>query len=264
MKWSTITERKIGGIPVVYIGLVVALVVLYAAIRLPKATPTEDDIEGDAEEELATDAEVNIVQGTQQPVFMANPVTAPVTNVTENTNETWGMRARDYLAANGATPTQATTAITKYLNQETLSITEGALRDKAIKHLGFPPEGIIATSTMGYTGPASAQGTAPTTHTVKGKSDDTFRELARLYYGLDNADAVNLLNAKNPTLTEPLRVGARVSIPKFTRPRYYKSTKAKNNLYEIAKVNATTAAAITELNPGMKFPVSAGTRVRVK
>jgi hypothetical protein len=262
MDIKSLASKKVAGVPVIWVLAIVAGIGLFSALRLKPQTgettePLEDAPEGDP-----TD--------TQQPVFIAN--TPPVVNeqidVDENnqgdTNEAWGRRAISYLNSTGASPSLSSSAISKYLSEETLSYAEGLLRDKAVTQLGIPPEGILRTSTGGYKGPASAQGTPPTTHTVKGASDNTFKELARLYYGLDSADATNTLRAANASKLEPFISGARITIPKFNRPRYYRATSATRTIFAIASKNATTPAAISQLNPGITFPVKPGIRVRVK
>jgi hypothetical protein len=183
----------------------------------------------------------------------------------EDTNELWGRRAVEWLTANGFTLSMASTAVTKYLSGEPLSYQEGQARDKAVGHFGLPPEGLIPTSTSAApTPPASKQGTPPCNHTVRGARDNQPAELARVYYGIANADAINLIESKNPTLTKPYRVGTVVRIPVYRDPKYYVATSACRTLYEIARKNGTTAAAVKELNPGKTFPVKVGTRVRVR
>jgi len=263
-KFTALMRRKVFGIPVLYIALAVAAIALYAAIRYKPAT---DETPTDAQ---ATDSSAGEdVSGdysgvTQQPVFEATPSVVVGGSAVQDTNELWGRRAVEWLTGGGATLSLATSAITKYLNGDQLSQAEGILRDKAVHQFGIPPEGLIPTSTAGYTGPASRQGTPPCRHTVKGQSDNSFPELALLYFGLNNADAINQLHAANASLIEPFRTGQVVQIPAFHAPRYVVATSATRTLYAIASKNGVTAATVQALNPGMVFPVKVGTRVRVK
>lgn len=264
-KFRELMGKKVAGIPVLWIALIIALVALYGALRLKPAAPEEEDIpEGDED----TDGDIG---DTGQPVFSATPVVmqpsgpSVASTPMEDTNDLWGRRAVEWLIANGFSVTVATNAITKYLGGETLSVTEGQARDKAIKQFGIPPEGLVTTSTAATpSAPASAQGKAPTTHTVRGARDNTPAELARVYYGIANADMINLIDAANPTSTKPYRVGQRVRIPAMREPKYYRATAAVNTLYAIARKNGTDAAKVSELNPGMRFPVRVDTRVRVR
>jgi len=264
LNFSELSSRKVAGVPIVWVAAIVMVALLYGAIRMKPAA----DVSGDPEE--STEDESGDFN-TDQPVFAATPVimqpSGPSVASTpmEDTNELWGRRAIEWLTANGFSLTMATTAVAKYLDGSALTFEEGRARDKAVAHFGLPPEGILTTSTgRAPESPASTQGTPPTTHTVRGSRDNTTAELARLYYGIANADAVNLIDAKNPTLVKPYPKGTRVRIPAFRQPRYYVATSATRTLYAIARKNGTTPQAVSELNPGMKFPVKVGTRVRVR
>lgn len=266
---KTLTSKKVAGIPVIYIVLVLAAAALYGAIRMPKR---EDAPEEQAEElDYASEPGGDIEGAVQQPVFIANPAVA-VSGVPD-TNELWGRRAVEWLIGSGASVSAASTAITKYLEGETLSYDEGVLRDKAVKNFGIPPEGIIATSTApkpatptpgGYKGPGSRQGVPPTTHTVTGKSDDQWLELTRLYYNRTGEPAIRLLIAANPNLKKPFPKGTRVHIPAFHEPVYYRTTSATRTLHAIAQKNGTTPVKVRLLNPGFAWPARIGARVRVK
>lgn len=259
-----LASKKVAGVPLLYIAAGVGVVLLYLAIR-SKPTNTDavdtsepvDTLTGD--ESLSGDAAMTPL--VTNPIFVANPSQAVVS---ENTNGLWSRQAIQWLISNGATAGDATTAIQKYLSGENLSYSEGQLRDAAVKEFGLPPEDFSSGRTLGYNGPAAKQGEPPTDHIVKGKSDNSFRELAQLYYGLSNADAVNLIAARNASLVEPLATGVTVRIPEWHNPKYYRATSATRTLYAIARVNQTTPAKVQELNPGLTFPVRPSTRVRVK
>jgi len=263
VKLSDLTEKKVGGIPVVYIAVIVAGIALYGAIRLkPAATDTADTgdtVEGDQGGEIAI-----------QPVFVANKsqtVTSDDSGFGKDTNEYWGRRAIEWLTANGTALPLATSAITGYLDGTTLSYAEGVVRDKAIHQFGLPPEGLLSANTNKqnvYNGPASKQGVPPLHHVIKGTMDNTAKELARLYYGIDNTDAIILIHQANPTLTTPYPVGSRVLVPAFHQPRYYTATTAINTLYAIAKKNGMSPQQLQAYNPNTHFPVEAGHRVRVR
>lgn len=256
-KFKQLTNKKILGVPVIFIVLVVAAGVLYLAIRTPATpdVPAEDE-EGDTEGDIPDPV-------TQQPVFVVPSSQAAPLAPVENTNDLWARKAVEWLISQGIDPSVATSAITKYVNSETLSYEEGQARDMAVKQFGLPPEGLSTSNTLGYRGPASKQGTPPTNHVVRGKSDNSFGELARLYYGSENADYVTQLRTRNRYLSEPLKPGQTVRIPEARNPRYYRATGSTRSLYAIAKKNSVAPAKIENLNPGMSFPVKVGTRVRV-
>ena len=200
MDCKSLSAKKVKGVPVVWIVLVVAAAGLYGAFRL-KSTPED----APAEEDVPTGDDAD----PGQPTFTANPT--------------------------GASPPPT-----------------------------VPAPASAPTGALGYQGPAVKQGNPPTIHTVKGKSDDTFAELGRLYYGLANWDTANLLRRANLTLFEPIPTGARVTIPLHTEPIYYVATAANRDLYSIARKNGTTATKAQALNPGKVFPVKVDTRVRVR
>lgn len=257
MNWKELLSKKVKGIPVVLIVAVLAAAGLYAALKLkpaPEDTTEEDVPSGDTGD-------------SGQPVFLANrdsEDSGDNVSDTGDTNEKWAHRAIEWLAANGTTLSLATSAITKYVNSEDLTFAEGLIRDRAVKQFGLPPEGLSTSKTQGYNGPATRQGNPPTNHTVKGQSDNTFAELARLYYGLGNWDAVNLIRRVNLQAVEPFAKGTVIRIPAWHDPKYFVATSAARDLYSIARKNATTPANVQALNPGMKFPVKVGTRVRVR
>ncbi len=264
-KVTALLNRKVAGIPVYVVALVVAAGVLWYAIRL---RPTADSTDPEPSANDSTDTGSDFGDG-EQPVFTATPPVpvGSVTSTNNDTNEAWGQRAISFLVANGASAGEAGTAINKYLNGDNLSYAEGVLRDKAVAELGIPPEGLTPGRTGAYRGPASRQGEPPTNHTVTGKSDDTPSELARLYYGLNTPDAVRLIRAGNTSLTEPYAVGTKVHIPNFHRPVYIDATPHMNGLYEIATKNSTSPDRILALNPGLEakdFPVKVGRRIRVR
>jgi hypothetical protein len=277
MDIKSLTAKKVGGIPVVWIILGVGVVALYGALKLKPAPADTTATDAADTPDLTGDVD------TSQPVFSATPTitqpsgvnTGSVTAVSgPDTDELWKRRAIAYLIPSYGL-TVATSAITKYLNSEVLTAQEGQARDAAVAQFGIPPESVPGTATTPasptnipttppYSGPASKQGTPPTVHTVKGTSDNTWEELARLYYGSTSGDVLRLLHAYNTSLPSSWTVGTRVTIPKLTEPKYYRANSAHRNKYDIARVNGTTPAIIEGLNPGKKFPVKVGTRVRVR
>lgn len=261
-----LADKKVAGIPVLYIALGIGVVALYGAIAMkPSEEPSvsEEDVEGDVEGDDAGDTSV--------PVFSATPVIyqpsggSVASTPMEDTNELWGRRSIEWLVSNGSTLTVASNAIDKYLNGLEMSYQEAQARDKAVKQFGIPPEGILPTnSPSAPVRPASTQGTPPLTHRVVNTRDNTASELALIYYGRNGKDAVNLIDAANIGVPHPYKIGQGVKIPPYRNPKYYKATSATRTAGDIARKNGTTMQKIRELNQGMSFPVKAGTRVRVR
>lgn len=265
-------KKKIAGVPVPVIGGVVAAGVAYYAYTIHTAPSDVTDVpEGDAAsaDPTAEGDPGNAALG--QPTFYAsNPgavygtgstVTA---TTTQDTDDAWKRRAVEWLIANGTDASLASNAMSKYLNGAQLTFEEGAARDKVLAQFGLPPESIPTGKTNLYKGPASKQGEPPVSHIVKGTSDDSFSELALLYYGLGGGIASNLIEAANGgAIKEPFPVGTTIRIPKYHDPKYFVATSHTRSLYDIAKRNGTTAARIHELNGEREFPVKVGTRVRV-
>lgn len=274
MDLGSLTSKKIAGIPALYLILVVAAAGLYGAFKLKPSTATADATATDSVD-IAGDS----AGDTSQPVFQATPVITQVSGTVSSvasvtgpdTDDLWKRRAVEYLVSpsGGYSLDVASSAITKYLAGEPLSTVEAGARDKAVQQYGIPPESVPVSTvetptTPVYSGPASKQGSPPTRHTVKGTSDDTLTELCNLYYGAAAASMLTLVKANNPGLpTGRIPVGRVVIIPKLIQPVYYKATSATRDVYAIARKNGTTAGLVVGLNPGMHFPVSIGTRVRV-
>lgn len=264
---QTFMQKKVAGIPVMWLALGIAVIAVYGALQL-KATPDTPD---ETTDETGSDVEGDQDIDTSQPVFQATPVITQPSGVSvaatpqQDTNELWGRRAIEWLTANGFTLQVASNAIDKYLNGQNLSYNEGQARDKAVGQFGLPPEGILPTTTSAApVTPATTQGQPPLTHTVKNSRDNTSKELARIYYGLTNTAAVNLIDAANVGKPQPYPVGSKVRIPAWREPKFYRATAATRTLSAIARKNDTTSPKVQELNPRTHFPVKAGTRVRVR
>lgn len=285
MDIKALMDKKVAGIPVVYIAAVVMAVMLYAAIRMPKSTATEE-----TEEE---DIPAGDLPDTSQPVFSATPVinqpsgpNSVASTPQQDTNDLWARRSVEWLIANGTSYNLASTAIAKFLAGDPLTAEESGVKDRAIKQYGMPPEGLLTgsiitpdeNSNVTYepsptaplppaSAPASAQGVPPLSHTVKGTNDNNARELARIYYGRNDEEVQALIRAANHDKAERpgalATPGEKVRIPAYTPPKYYKATAATRTAQDIAAKNGTGAPKLRQLNPGMNFPVAVGVRVRV-
>lgn len=271
--FKTLMSRKVAGVPVMLIAVLVVGGLLYMAVRM---RPSPD--EALAEDGFTDDIpDGDSIGDTDVPVFSATPVIYQPTGMSvagapqEDTNELWGRRATEWLIQSGETVNDAQMAIQTYLAGESLSQDQGRIRDKAVAQFGLPPEpfdygGQKPPKPPGaYKGPFTSQGKPPLTHTVKGKSDDTPEELARGYYGSDRQGFVLLIKSANTTKGDgPYTPGMKIRVPEMHRPRWYKATSANRTLWSIARKNGVDVARIEALNPGVDFPVKVGKRVRVR
>jgi LysM repeat protein len=257
---------KVGGVPVGLVGALVFVIGVSWYMRKNNTDTTVTDATGD------NSADPTVTLGT----FSAN--TADITTSQNNAESTgasvdtvdvWTRNAIAWLVTNKNYGTsQATAAVQAYLDSDSVDFQTRQDLDTMLKAIGLPPviPGAGGTSVK-PSAPASKQGEPPVTHTVKGSNDNTFPKLAVLYYGTSNADYVNAIRARNTAISglggTSIPVNTRVNIPAYKQPRYYVATAAVNTAYAIAARNSTTPAALFQLNPGVKFPVKAKTRVRV-
>lgn len=275
---NSLFSKKVAGIPVVWLVLLVAVVALYAAIKIKPNTGDDPEMTGDEAPEFDGDID------TSQPVFSATPTIIQPSGVVTggsvsavsqpDTDELWKRRAVSWLAGNGYTLDIATSAITKYLAEEPLTALEARAKDAAVVQFGLPPETIPAGGSIPSpppaptpSKPASSQGVPPLWHTVMGTSDDSFSELAKLYYGIagNGTGYINLIAGRNTSLPRTgIAKGTRVRVPSATEPRYYTVTAAKRSLVAIASANSLSAAKLKALNPSVVWPAKVGSRVRVK
>lgn len=270
---SFLRRKVFGRIPMLYVLLGGAVILAVVAWRLKPATAPQDNTATDS---AATDAPPEISDLTpnvdNSGGFVANPQPAQPAapgNAGIEDNQTWYRKGVEFLVQHGEDSSNAETALSKYLEGEQLSYAEGQLKNKVVLEYGPPPEYFKPGGTQGKpSDPARQQGPLPRNHIVKGPNDDTYADLARLYYSNASAANIALIKAENTpnglSGDGPWPVGTSVRIPKFIDPVYFTSTKRDNTLSEIASKNGRSTADIQTLNPGMKFPVKPGTRVRVK
>jgi len=187
---------------------------------------------------------------------------------TEETNDTWARNAINFLIAGGASVQSSTSAIQKYLAGDQLSYAEGQLKDKAVKKFGLPPDipPVGGTAKKPTTPVKQTKHVPPAVHKVTGSGDNTYTELAKLYYKSSADQWVDLIQAANTRLPHsgPLKKGTHVIIPAKHNPVYYTARKGKTTATAIASANGISVAALHELNDKTHFPVLVGRRVRVR
>lgn len=272
MTFDEFSKKKIVGIPVLYLagGLVVILVVVAWKLKAaPEPTPPDaagtDD--GTGAPELAGSDSAYDGFNTNGTVVVQP--TAPTGNEpVSETNETWLASAIAYVVKEKlATPGYAQETLTKYLDGNDLSFSEGKIRDAALTGVGLPPEGV---SKIGITAsePARKQFSQyPGTHTVKGANDNTAGKLATLYYGSahagDGALKIASVNLKLGPATTTYPTGTKIQIPSYVTPGTFTATKTTTHFKDIAAKSGTTADVVRALNPNLSEPFAVGTKVRV-
>lgn len=97
---------------------------------------------------LSTDAGAGSYTGattdTTGNTFSGAVSTTPAGAAASTTNAQWARNVADGLITSGANPTDVENALSAYLNGQTLSATQNAIVNTALRQYGQPPEGIIA------------------------------------------------------------------------------------------------------------------------
>lgn len=275
MDLKALMERKVFGIPVLYLvgGLVAILAVVAFRMKPGVDVPAEEETASIDAVDEGDPFGVNppLVGGGGTPVQYPDPNTPS----TVDDNDKWLRRAAEWLAGQGhATADQSMRALQRYLMGEQLSMAEGKLRDLAIDHFGYPPETVESGGDVPVPDPPTVPTTptpkkyiAPGFHTVTGSSDDSYTDMARLFYGRTDNAAIDLIQSYNIAQGHegPFKVGTRFWIPAYAGPKYVKATASMRTAAQIISKNPplNSVKMLNELNDGMKFPVAIGTKVRV-
>lgn len=271
MDFKAIVQKKVLGVPVLYLAGAAVLILAIIAYRTKQTvTPavTDPNAVDATTPSGATDESAYGGLATQGTVVV-QPVTPTPATVVVETNETWGQSAIQFLVDEHTPPGDAQQAIMLYLQGANLSYEQGALRDKAVGKLGIPPEPLETVGSVSAAPPQKQFGVFPGHHTVKGTGDNTASKIAALYYGNGDALHTNRIAEVNINLgpaTGTYAVGSVVEVPGWTNPAYYTTTKTTNYSSGVAKashVPGLTAERVLALNPTLTFPVKTGTKVRI-
>jgi hypothetical protein len=266
VSFNTIVQKKVFGIPVVYLALIVVAGLAFLAWKIkPTVTPVADTPADGLGPEVDPDTSGLETTGT---VIVAPQPNVPADAI-EQTNDKWLRSGVDYLVneAKVATAGDAQLALSTYLEGGDLTYEQGLWRDKVIGKLGLPPESLPRVG-ITTTAPAQKQFTAfPGKHTVKGSNDNTASKLANLYYGSGDAAHTNRVVEMNTGLgpaTTTYTPGTVVNIPGYTYPNYYTVTgKNKDNYFTtLAGKFGLSVAQVQALNPTLTQPIPKGTKVR--
>lgn len=243
--FSALTKKKVGGIPVIYILLVVAAVGLFLALRMKRSaddTPLTDVEAGDGGVALPEyDNPVFEADAPQGGSVVTPPAPAP-----------------DDVPVDQGVPDDAGDVPDA-----------GNVDSQPIPAPTPSPAPVPAPTPAPAPVKARKQGTPGCWHTVESGLDNGPGDLALLYYGKNNADVVNAINAHN---TEKPKdgaghwpVGTKLWIPPDEPPRYFKATSTVRSAPDIAAKNGLTGGGpeVKAYNPALSFPVAVGTNVRI-
>jgi hypothetical protein len=271
--FQELARKKIAGVPVIYLagGFVVILAVVAYKMKSTNTgatdtTQTEDTNKGAAPTPNPYDSidpdgtgTVTVVQGPPSADTNTDPVV--------KTNSTWVSEGAQYLVASKSVPgTAALAALNKYINGQDRSYDEDQWVNAVIKEKGPPPDGTAEGGKVGYKPAVKQFPVAPGVHVVKGGADNTYGDLATLYYGHNDQASYDLIQAANPSvgLVGPFAPGTKVNIPGYHVPAYYNVPTNSMTSTQIAAKNGTTVYAIEALNNTSKTTWSKGSKVRVK
>lgn len=282
-------RRKIAGIPMIYLaGGIVAILAIVAfrmrntnsdsdTVDQPMETDQNSDSDAASDYDTAFDQSVADYSGfTAKGSVTAAPAdnTGATSEPVVETNETWLAKAVQWNITKGVSAGAAQSALQAYLNGSNLTHDQGTIRDNTVKEFGLPPDPPSSTNatpnppTAATPSPiARRQGPLARNHKVMNTSENTYAKLAALYYPTADATSIALIRRANVGKLVgdgPFAIGTLVRIPQYVAPKYYTSTKKTDTLKEIAAKNGISQDGVRALNPGMKFPVKSGTRVRVK
>jgi hypothetical protein len=258
---NDVMGKKVAGVPLAVVAGAGAVILLAVSLKMKPSTPAVEDT-------TAIDAANEDYTGVDNQPFQAIPAVnvGSVTTTSAETNDTWARKAIEWLITVQKAPvSEATNAVMKYLGGEDLTSVEGAYRDQVVKQYGLPPEVPASGVTAPKTVVGVKQGKPPLVHVVKGGPDDTYTELAKLYYASGSGENIDLLQAANSALGGhgPFPPGTRVKIPAWHGAEFYRATSATRTAAAIARKNSISTTQLYNMNDGMKFPVKIGTRVRV-
>jgi hypothetical protein len=241
-------HKKVAGIPVVYIGVIVAAFAIVFVVRSRKsktAAPAATDAASAQGDGTSTDQPAFYVPPTNTSVNAANVPGASTTSVgstgmaVPTTNDQWANEATSWLLGQGFTIDVAGPAIQNFIDGTPEGSTDQVTaRDKAVAQFGLPPEGVkyvgIDLGNAGNDVPTPPVNNAPPT------------------------------NGNGSTAPTP---PVAASHPAPTPARYYTVPRNGMTQNEVAAKNGITVKRIEELNGALghplQWPARKGERVRV-
>lgn len=252
--YSEIIHKKVLGVPVIYLAAALVTILAIVAWKMKPTVGTTEEIPPDAggSSDLPTSGDYSSLD-TQGTVTVVQQPSTTTPDTDPKTNSDWVRDGAGWLVANNmASGTAAYSALNKYVSGVDRSFDEESLVNKVIAEKGLPPQDIAEG---GNVDPAPAQKQFPNppgAHTVKGRSDDTFSELATLYYSNGSGEVQDLIQAANPSLataTGPFAVGTTIKIPAYHDPKYWTVT-TNMSWAQAAGKNGISEASLKALNNG--------------
>ena len=164
-KRGGILSRKVLGIPVLYIAIVLVLALAFYAWRAKSSSdsaPAADTGDDTADEGGAADVSALYPIAPTGTVYAGQPQSAVTDNAEYYGNAQWLAKAVMGMAAKGKSPGEVQIALQAYLNGDHLTYDQAMIRDQAIKDHGFPPETFTAGTADGKPVPAPAPVVNPT------------------------------------------------------------------------------------------------------
>ena len=170
MDTETVAKKKVLGVPVLYLigGFVAILAVLAWRMKAtPKTAPATDPNATDQSTPAGTIG--GTIGGAVYPNMPTGTVITPPpgsmipdpSTVPYVDNSTWIRKAVAWLISNGENPGTAQTALQHYLAGSDLTYSEGAIRDKAVRQFGLPPDIVDSGGTAPRPTPPPVQDAAP-------------------------------------------------------------------------------------------------------
>ena len=271
-KGVSILRKKVAGVPVIYLGVGTAIALSVVAWRTQSDPGTASEGGSEASDPyVGSDAGLypDTPQGTVVVAPDRLPVVEPDLELTRQdipSNTVWLQRGINFLTSRGVGAGDAQAALVTYLEGQGLTFDQGKLRDQAVAELGPPPvvPGIGGTRPK-PDAPAAVQGPLPRTHYVRGTNDDSYGDIAQLYYRSQNPLLLDGLQGANGNIPAPFRVGSGIKVPAPNQREYYTVKSAERQYYsQIARSFGLTSEGLQALNPGLRSPFKIGTKVRVK
>lgn len=252
--YSEIARKKVLGVPVIYLAAALVTILAIVAWKMKPSAPAPGDVPPDAggSSDLPTSGDFSSLDTKGTVTVVQQPAETTPTDE-QKTNSDWVRTGATWLVQqNMATGTAAYSALNKYVSGVDRSFDEEALVNKVIAEKGQPPQDIAEGGNVDAK-PAKKQfPTPPGTHTVEGKSDDTFAELATLYYSNSGGDVQDLIQLANPqfaSFSGTFPVGAQIKIPVYHDAKNWIVT-GNMTWAQAAGKNGISEASLRALNNG--------------
>lgn len=280
MNYSDLVQKKVAGVPVIYLAGAAVIVLAIVAWRMKPSTDfsdSEGQVQGESEggSDLPTEGDPDYSGlETNGSVTVVQQPTQTTPDKVEKTNEAWVREGAEWAVTAEAqgkgvvtSGTAALAALNKFVYGEDLSYEQKSIVDAVIREKGQPPEAVSGTGNIITDAPAKTQFNPPGIHTVTGKNDNSYWTLSALYYGSQSQNTIDLIQAANVDklgFAGNYPPGTKVVVPKYIPPSYYTATKTVHTRKDIASRNGISEAAIEALNNTSQADFKVGAKVRVK